>query len=235
MMRARAESLLRARGWLSRQPEPFQRALLRNARLELFAKGQHVYHTGDEGGGIYGIVDGGFGVYVMTAHSASRMVHVGRTGMWFGTRPMLLGAVRAFTFAAVEDGSALNVPIAALKELAAEDPSTYQRLGALSEENMSLSIHALSDLLLPSSSRRIAAILLRISGATVADPITPPAEVQINQIEIGEMANASRDSVSRVIQQFKENGWIISHYNRIRITDAAGLLAFAYDEKREAH
>ena len=229
-MRARAESTLLAIGWLSRQPEAFQRGLLRNARVETFAKGEHVYHTGDPSGGIYGVVDGGFGVYVMMRHSLPRLVHVSRPGKWFGTRPFLSGHARGFTFAAVEKSVALSVPLASLKELSIEDPSTFHRLGALSEENMSSAAHPMSDLLLRSSDRRIAAVLLRVSGATVPDPIMPPNEVLLSQIEIGEMANASRDVVNRVLGKFKLKGWIAAHYNHVRLVDIQALISFAYSE-----
>ncbi|MFG1239778.1 Crp/Fnr family transcriptional regulator [Xanthobacter autotrophicus DSM 597] len=229
MDRADAERILASAGWLSRQPVSFQNALFRQGYLVNFAKGEYLYRIGDAAGGIYGLLEGGFAAEVMVGRSLSRVAHVLRRYNWIGTGPALSGQTRVFTFRAIEPGSALHLPIAGVNKLRTEDPSAIQRIGALAEENMKLAIHVVSDLLIRSTDRRISAALLRISGASVADPSPPPHEVMMTQSELGEIANASRDVVSRLLKRMQTQGWVELGYNRIRIVDADALQSFTYD------
>jgi CRP-like cAMP-binding protein len=225
MERAEAEQIVTQTGWLSRQPESFQAALLRRARLVTFAKGEHAYAASDTTGSIYGVTQGGFGAEVVTPYSDSRLAHIMRDGTWFGTGPVHTGTPRVFTFRAVEPSIAFSVPMAALHEIAAVDATAFRRLAALSEENMWLASHVVSDLLLPSSEQRIVAVLLRAAGVTVGDPLPPPHVVLITQSELGEMANASRDVVNRVLGRLESRGMIVVGHGRIQVADAEQLLA----------
>jgi CRP-like cAMP-binding protein len=225
MERAEAEQIVTQTGWLSRQPESFQAALLRRARLVTFAKGEHAYTVGDTTGSIYGVTQGGFGAEVVTPYSDSRLAHIMRDGTWFGTGPVHTGTPRVFTFRAVEPSIAFSVPMAALHEIAAVDAATFRRLAALSEENMWLASHVVSDLLLPSSEQRIVAVLLRAAGVTVGDPLPPPHVVLITQSELGEMANASRDVVNRVLGRLESRGMIVVGHGRIQVVETDLLVA----------
>jgi CRP-like cAMP-binding protein len=225
MERAEAEQIVTQTGWLSRQPESFQAALLRRARLVTFAKGEHAYAASDTTGRIYGVTQGGFGAEVVTPYSDSRLAHIMRDGTWFGTGPVHTGTPRVFTFRAVEPSIAFSVPMAALHEIAAVDATAFRRLAALSEENMWLASHVVSDLLLPSSEQRIVAVLLRAAGVTVGDPLPPPHVVLITQSELGEMANASRDVVNRVLGRLESRGMIVVGHGRIQVVETDLLVA----------
>jgi CRP-like cAMP-binding protein len=225
MERANAERTVLHAGWLSRQPGSFQAALLRRARLVTFAKGEHVYAAGDTTGSIYGVTQGGFGCEVVTPYSDSRLAHIMRNGTWFGTGPVHTDTPRVFTFRAVEPSIAFSVPMAALHEIAATDATAFRRLAALSEENMRLASHVVSDLLLPSSEQRIVAVLLRAAGITVGDPLPPPHSILVTQSELGEMANASRDVVNRVLGRLEAQGMVVVGHGRIQVIDVEQLLA----------
>lgn len=230
MERVGAEHILASAGWLSRQPVSFQNSLFRHAHLVSFGRGEYVFRIGDTTGGIYGLVDGGIACEVTIGRTTSRVAHVLRRYNWLGTGPALSGQTRVFTFRAIEPSVTLHLPIAAINKLKTEDPSTIQRIGALAEENMKLAIHVVSDLLIRSTDRRIAAVLLRISGASVADPPPPPFEVMVTQSDLGDIANASRDVVNRLLKRMEAQGWVELGYNRLRIVDAGSLQSFAYDE-----
>jgi CRP-like cAMP-binding protein len=148
-----------------------------------------------------------------------------RNGTWFGTGPVHTDTPRVFTFRAVEPSIAFSVPMAALHEIAATDATAFRRLAALSEENMRLASHVVSDLLLPSSEQRIVAVLLRAAGITVGDPLPPPHSILVTQSELGEMANASRDVVNRVLGRLEAQGMVVVGHGRIQVIDVEQLLA----------
>jgi CRP-like cAMP-binding protein len=85
------------------------------------------------------------------------------------------------------------------------------------------------DLLIPDSSRRLAAVLLRVTAMGEAEPGNRDGYM-MTQTELGEMANASRNQVNRVLGTLRRAGLVAVGYNRIRLLDVEGLKAFAYAE-----
>jgi CRP-like cAMP-binding protein len=83
------------------------------------------------------------------------------------------------------------------------------------------------DLLIPSIWQRVAAVLLRITGAE--DGIEPhhPDGFLITQAELGEMANVARSNVNRILAEFERRNWIAKRYQRLRICDVEALRSFA--------
>jgi CRP-like cAMP-binding protein len=53
----------------------------------------------------------------------------------------------------------------------------------------------------------------------------------LTQAVLGEMANASRHHVNRVLGDFEREGWIAKSYNHIRVLDADALADFAFAEE----
>lgn len=78
--------------------------------------------------------------------------------------------------------------------------------------------------------RRIVAVLLRVTGVLGAIPADRPGGVLLTQHDLGEMANASRHHVNRVLGMLAREGWIATRYNRIRLLDVPALKRFAYSD-----
>lgn len=227
MKRANAERILLSTGWLAGQPPTIQSAVLRQARLVSFAAGERVFDIDDAAGGMYGIAAGGFGILVATDGRAARLAHIARAGIWFGHGPLMTGGPRVLGFRATEASVALHVPLAALQDFSRASLAGAQALTVLANANMGVAIATVSDLLIARADRRIAATLLRVTGAKGGMAPGDAAGVQLAQAELGEMANASRQAVNRALGRFEEKGWIGLGYRRIAIRDAAALAAFA--------
>jgi len=54
--------------------------------------------------------------------------------------------------------------------------------------------------------------------------------VPLTQAMLGEMANASSQTVARFVDRAVKAGWIVWAYGRVRILDFGRLLAFAAGE-----
>lgn len=200
------------------------------ARPLTVPRGARVYAAGDGPGGIYGVVSGGIGVEGSTDVLGPRLGHVMRSGSWFGEGPSLRGGVRRLGYRALEDSRLLTVPLPVLQVLQASDPGVTRLLATISEISSGIAALAVRELLIPDAPRRIAAVLLRVTG--VQDGVEPddPLGFMLSQADLGELANASRHHVNRVLGTFARAGWIAKSYNHIRILDMDGLSGFAFDE-----
>lgn len=130
------------------------------------------------------------------------------------------------TFAAAEPSTAIYLPLAAIRSLQADNPAYTRAFASLAEHNIRQPIQALADLLIPRSSQRIAAVLLRIT--TVLDPKVPQPQdgYVLTQSDLGQMANVSRQVTNATLRRFEAQGWLTTTYNRIKIHDAGSLEQF---------
>lgn len=219
--------LFARRGWLAAQPASFREALLRRAHLVRIGRGEAIYRDGDPPGGIYGIFRGGIAGFVNSAGRGEVLAHILREGIWFGVGPSFTGQARYLSFRAAEPSELLRVPLAQLQALEAEDPLTPQRLGALADAGARVILDVAADLLIREADRRIAATLLRVTGAARGIAPDTPEGYRITQAELGEMANASRNHTNRTLDQFRKAGWVALGYNRIAVLDPVALAAYA--------
>jgi CRP-like cAMP-binding protein len=222
------EGLFAAHGWLSQQPAGFRHQILDMARSLSIARGEWVFSINDPPGGIYGVVSGGIGIEGGGPFHMLRLGHVLRAGSWFGHHPILApGSHRNQGMRAMEDSELLYVPLAPLESLVKFDPVAARSIGSMADGGSTLATRIISDLLIPDAGRRIAAVLLRVTAAE--DGVEPhhPDGFLMTQAELGEMANVSRPHVNQTIGELERKGWIIKHYQRLRIIDVDGLRRFA--------
>ena len=227
MERAVAERRITQSGWLSEQPENIRSAILQRARLARHDAGDFVFHAGDEGGGICGVVSGGIGIYLPTEGDDLRLAHIGRCGVWFGYGPLIRGRRRALSFSPTEPTMLLQVPLPALQEIAGTSLLHQRAVMSASEYGMDTAIAVIASLLIQNHARRIAATLLRVSPATDEGGGDGPVEVLVTQSQIGEMASVGRQVVNRELQRFAARGWISASYSRITVLNRDALDAFA--------
>ena len=139
---------------------------------------------------------------------------------------MITGRPRVPGFEALEPSLLAHLPLAAIRELEALDPGHARRFAMISEiGNMRLARIA-CDLAIPESARRIAAVLLRVTGAQEGYGGCYPGGFPITQAALGEMANASRKLVNRVLGQLEARGWIETGYYRVKIIAPDAMIAF---------
>lgn len=219
--RAEAERRILARGWLADQSDDMHRAVLKAARLVLYPAGEFVFHAGDSEGGLYGVVSGGVGVHLPTETGETYLAHIVRTGTWFGYGPFVRGRRRSMSFSLIEPSLLFHLPLATAQEIAARSPVHQRAVLSVSEYGMDVATRVIETLLIRNTDRRVAATLLRI--APLPETERAPCEIQITQAQLGEMANADRQVVNRVLKRLEAEGWLQVSYGRISITDAAAI------------
>jgi CRP/FNR family transcriptional regulator, cyclic AMP receptor protein len=218
------------RGWLSGQPPAFRTQIIAMGKLVTLAAGAPVFHMGDRPGGVYGIVSGGIAVLAGTRWQLPMLAHIARPGDWFGHGPVLGGGERLLTLQASEASVLFHVPLDVLRPQVQSDPDFAARLAQMANAGTETAQWVARDLLVRDSGRRLAAVLLRVTAMGEVPPSDSHGYV-ISQAELGEMANISRHQVNRIFGVLQRAGLVEVGYNRVRLIDVEGLMAFAYKEQ----
>lgn len=223
------EEVFAARGWLSLQPPAFRAGFIALGQPVLLERGAPVFHAGDQGGGVFGIVSGGVAVLGGTRWQLPALAHIARAGDWFGHGPILSGKDRILSFGAAERTMLLRVPLSSLRARMRDDPEFASRLAQMADMGTATTIAVARDLLIRDSARRLAAVLLRVTAMGEVPPADPGGH-PMTQAELAEMSNVSRHLANRTLGALQRAGMIEVGYNRIRLLDVPALKAFAYGD-----
>ena len=218
--------ILSARGWLHPLPDAFCRMVAEAGEERCYAAGESICEAGDEGGGIFGMLEGAVGCWIASQYSELLLAHVVHPGDWFGEGPAVTGQARTMSFRAMEPSSLLYLGQAAIRRMGERDPDTGRYLAVQSENAARTAIRALCDLLMPDMEQKLAAVLLRVTGVERGIAVAPDG-FRLSQTELGEMCGISRNHANRILQKLQARGLIRLGYQRVIIADAARLAQFA--------
>jgi CRP-like cAMP-binding protein len=241
MMRRRdVHEILSSRGWLAEIDPALAAAVVEAGRIVTLGKGETVYRPEDSPGGMYGVVEGGILMSAFGRDGLPLPGHIARRCHWFGYGSVLDKQRRSMMTVANEPSVVLHVPLAEFERLREEFPTAGRAFGKLATLGEALYLATVADLLIRNTDVRLAAVLLRVSGAErppyfpgdwpadhEADRWADPRGVPLTQALLADLANASPHTVARFVDRATRAGWIDWRYGRVRIRDVAGLAAFA--------
>lgn len=221
------EILSRAKssGWLSKQPEAFQEALLSRCAIRRHVAGEIICNVGDRYTGMFGLVSGVMKLEFETAGQDLKIATVKQSNFWFGQASSLTKEAHTVTVTVTTDAVILHLPHAKFEELM-ENASYSRCFALLTVEHYYEAARALAHLLSDSLEHRVAsrlALLAERAGTT------PPIEIAITQSDLAEMCASSRLTVNLALKRLEEQGIVQTAYRRICILDFDRLLAFCAD------
>jgi CRP-like cAMP-binding protein len=226
------ERVFVSRGWLAHVDPAVRQLLLGAATVREISPDYAIAVSGDEGGGIFGLLHGRVGCWGASEFALPVLSHVAVAGDWFGHGPIQLGVKRSATFRSLEPCVLLHLPAPVLRELGRNNPQLYRELTKLSETSSQLMVALLTDALMPTAERRLAAKLLRAAGPDSDSDSGQLAQVALplSQAALAELACVSRSQVSRILRQWKKRGLIEIGYNKVRLLLIEELHAIAKGE-----
>ena len=224
---------VRYHGWLeSLSPEERQSVLSRMKRTVL-EEGHVLHRIGDAPDGLYGVLGGAVSYQVAPTERGPQLIHTFTAGTWTGEAELFDGRPRLGTARTLCRTSCLHLSRQSIDELAESGVPIWQAIGVLLASHLELSLCALEDLTIRPPDQRVAAILLRMAGARLADiPDNPVPRLQVTQADIASLGNMSRTTVSRKLGDFESRGLIRTSYGAITLTDCTGLRATLQDSDR---
>lgn len=215
-----AGRIARANGWLSHQPEDFQKELVARSSLRIFAKGETLCHAGDSYDGVYGIVRGVVRVEFSTIGNTYRIAAVKQPVFWFGQAACFRKGGFYATITATAPVSALFLSPHEFDRLI-ENAAYCKAFALLSLDHLEEASQVLGHLLVGDVEHRVAARI-----ALLAERSGPhrPAVLQVTQFDLAEMCGLSRPTVQQILSNLEQRGLIKPGYRRIEVPDPEALV-----------
>jgi CRP/FNR family cyclic AMP-dependent transcriptional regulator len=244
MRRGHVHKVLASRGWLAEIDPALGAAVINAGRIIAFRRGEALYHPGDEPGGMYGVAEGGIVLSTLGRDDLPVAGHIVRPCTWFGYGSVFDRQRRMLIPTANEPSLVLYVSLSEFERLRVAFPSSGRAFGQLATRGEAIYLAIVTDLLIANTDRRLAAVLLRVTGAETPDrarniPIDPQADpwagpdgVPLTQAMLAQLANASPHTVARFVERAVRAAWIDWKYGRVRILELGQLIAFAAGQRK---
>lgn len=225
-VRVDLSATLTRRGWLSRTPPDFQQAVLTQCIAQQRSAGDPLYYSGDEVGGMFGVVSGTIEMASIHSNDDAYFLHLGQAGTWFGEASVLTGTPRVVSASARTDCVVAYLSLTAITSIVTREPKFWRHLGVLAVEHNAMAISGGADLMLRDVERRCIAVLLRVSGCRFREPGSDEhPEAVMSQEELASMANLSRKSVGDILRKYELLGHIELGYRTIVVKAPNALRA----------
>ena len=211
--------VLRGRGWFSQINWKFQEALAREARLVRARRGEQIFHFGDPGAGLFGVVSGSVLLsFPREDGILLPLVPLG-CGFWVGDLAVLSGKPGIISIETHNDLTAVNISADKVLKLARDMPDIYRAFYELNRINIHLLLRLMTGLTADTADRKIAFRLLILSNyAHGAD-----GWLDLTNHELAAQLGLSLPTVQRAVKRLERNGFLERGYSRIRISDRSAI------------
>ncbi len=216
-------------GWFGNSPPEFRREVLALARPRSHPAGTVFYQAGDRGPDVHGVVTGVVTLQGRFTHPDAVLLHMVHPGEWFGTSPVLFDQTHLVTATARTDVEVLRIPGDELRTLLRRRPEWFYEFAQDAVYSLDLAMQGAADLLIRDATARCAAVLLRLARrrwAHAPDGDTP-GEIPASQTEIAMLCNVSRNTFSRVVNEFAAQGLLTTRYRSTTLHEPARLRTIA--------
>ena len=213
-------------GWFGELPEDVSDGICSIGEWVRFDKGDIIFEHGAEEADLYGLASGSICMHIAMGEHEQRLAHICGPGFWFGDFEFVSGASRMMAVEAAEDVLLLRVRRSDFLKLAKVQPDIWRWIALLAVQHITIAVGAADDLMLPSVKKRVAAVLLRLSGRRFAHPASKPmSTIYLTQLELAVAANLSRAAAGKILREMAESGAIKIDYGSIRILNPVALAA----------
>lgn len=221
-----AHEIVLRRGWLSRTPEWFRRAVLSHSQIRIFKKGEALYRAGDPPGGMYGLVVGGLSIEIAPTERGPYIGGFATPGSWYGEVSAITGQPRRVGLVTTRESQLLHLPLNAIHQIVNQDPSAWRFIAVVTVLQLDAVVAAYDDLMRRDHDKRLVAILLHLCGCRRATPPGfSPVDVDVGQNDLAGMSNVARTTAGAVLRDLDKEGHIELSYRCIRVRNPDALRA----------
>ncbi|HEU5369183.1 MAG TPA: Crp/Fnr family transcriptional regulator [Ktedonobacterales bacterium] len=182
-----------------------------------YAKGQLIYLQDEPSPGLFLLRQGRVQVYRMTSNGKRLELATIPAGTFFGEVPLIGEAIHYASAEAVEDVVVGIFNRQHLEQVIREWPVVGLRLISELSRRLNLDASRLEELAYQSAPARLAAALLRLHQEGGEQMIT------MTHQELGEVTGLLRETVTKMLNEFRSAGLVELHRGRIHLRDVAGL------------
>jgi CRP/FNR family cyclic AMP-dependent transcriptional regulator len=225
MDREAINSVLERNSWFASLPAELREGIGRVGHVRR-VKDAMIYAVGDEANGLFAVLSGKVRISHSSSNGRLALLLVATPGSWFGETSMLDGRQRYSDALAIGRTSLLHLNPAAFREIAHSSPEHYSAFVRLLCDHHRLAMdHITGSGRLPVRSR-VAQRLLFFASSMPA-PDKPGSVVNLSQDQLASAVGVSRQTLSAVLQRFKDQGIVSLKYRSIELKNRNVLLRYA--------
>ena len=211
-------------GWLGHVDASLSKLILEKGKLVSFQDGATIYGFEQQQDCLYGIVYGSMEMWVAMNEQDPQFGHVAGPGFWTGETEVVTGKAGVIEMVARGETKLLSINRRTIDEISEIHSGMWPALTLLAIQNQSLAIGAADDLRIRNSTKRLAALLLRLSSRRNAyQGVQPLTSIPVSWTELSEAAGLSRSKVGAILAEFTDNGFIKTQRRSIEIVNAEGI------------
>ena len=189
-----------------------------------FAKGEAIFHEGDDSGGVVAVVSGTVKVSLIGVGGREVVLRFSEPGELFGELAAVSDRPRTANVTAVDAVEAISVRAADFRRLALEHP----RIAKLVFDNVATLLADADRQRVDFATRDVTArIAGRLAELTETSGEAEDGGVRItlpmSQEELAAWSGASREAVARSLHLLRELGWIETRRREIKVLDVDAL------------
>lgn len=210
-------------GFLTDLPEGARASLLAVARRSRTGRGNVIYHTEDAAETVYLLESGRVRLYRIGASARDVTVAVHEAGELFGTSALGAGGPYGHYAEVLEEAEVLALPGTTLRELLRTQPELGVSLSAqLTRQTRALQ-ERLAQLVFMEVSQRLAGTLLTMAAESGEGGGKKALKGRVSHQDLAYLVGSTRETITKLLGEFKERGLLDLGYRRIVVLDEAGL------------
>lgn len=202
-------------------PEKYFSVFLSAGRVEELPAGTNIFMQGDAASDLYLITKGRVRAFALSPAGKETTLEVMEAGRIFGELSLLSGSCRSVSIQTVTDCQIVTAATEKLLPLCLDSEELTMLIFRHMADACNYLTHQISRLVQYDSVQKVADFLLCESESRKS------AALPYTHQEIADSVSLNRVTVSRILSDFKEKGWIGSHYGSIFLLspgDLRGLL-----------
>lgn len=219
--RVARETLDGADCWFARLPQRSRDFVQAHVRLRHFPDRARVYSAGDDGDGLYRVIDGEVRLMAYPAAGRQMVTFVARRGHWFGELSVVDGGPRPHDAVCQGPVSLLHLPASFILAHAEIDPRFIGQVALIGCDHQRAALAYIGSMTGRPGRERVAGMILAMAGP---DPRTVRPVLRMSQEDLASRVGLSRQHLGNLLSELKEGGAISLTYGCIEVLDA-GLLA----------
>jgi len=188
--------------------------------------GETLFLKGDEGDALYGILDGVIRIGAMAPSGREIILNVLEAGDVFGEIALLDGLPRSADAVALNATELLVLRRRDFLPLLEREPRLAIHLLELLCERVRWTSELIEDAAFLGVPARLAKRLLGLAtvyGRPVPDGVQ--IELKISQSTLGQMMGTSRETINKILQSWRKEGWIALEHRHVVVRDRSALEA----------
>lgn len=218
------QEVLLVEPWFRDQIARVGSLIAQHGRVQRFRRGEVIYQSGDPPSGMFLVLDGVVRLYHYSFDGREALVALHDRGRWFGELSEVDGLDRTHTAIAGQSARVLVLPSEKVRLIISTVPEFSGFLTQL------IAVHLRAALAIIIGSRQLSPVAQVARVLTTSDAGDPDRDHFITQSDLASMVGVSRQTVSKVLHGFRDQGLVELRYRQVRVLDLTALKRIGEDQ-----